>query len=400
MLGLQEIKSFVYHIFHRYDDYLVMEILNHYLQLTFLKVNIDKKEILVTKNWFRPISDFRIDNILAEAKLLFKKIRRLKNYRLILSLDSQFASTIYASVPLVRSHPKEVIDEADLDNLISQAVWRFFDKNRLRVAQKLNVADVDVILADVRIRGIKIDGHRVVNPIGFKAKSVEISFSQTFLVRDFLRGLREFISNQRAVLITEAGTALNHVLAKALNEDSLNVINIFPNQTIIFSSAGSRIGHLDNFDWGEKNLNRLLYRHLRLDDLTAKTLIQRYIENGVSESFKRRLENLLLEEFRMFGHGLESLAQKNSTIYLNPYFTLPALIHSDKFRNRLEEPLTILPLSTQILTEKLGYAVKWKPSVSVKNPVSVLAAFLESTFLPEEDKINHLANRRVRWLIN
>ena len=168
-------------LFLKGDKYVVIELLDHYIQVTVLRTDFKTKQITITRAFSEEIPEFNAVSALKEARRILKKISGLKKYKIILSLDSSFATTMYSSVSLVRTNPKDVIDEADLDNLISQAIWRFFDKHRFRVAQKMNVDEVDVLLTDVRIRDIRIDGHRVVNPIGFKSKAVEIFFSQTFV---------------------------------------------------------------------------------------------------------------------------------------------------------------------------------------------------------------------------
>ena len=400
VLGFNYIKELLYNLFHKSEHYLVLEILNHYVQITFLKVDHKRKKITVEKNWLQPVAEFSPANILKEANLLLKKIRQPRNFKIIVGLDPNFATTIYSSVSLIRPNSKSLIDEADLDNLISQAIWRFFDRHRLKAAQKMGVADVDVILSDVRIRGIKIDGHKVVNPIGFKAKAIEIFFSQTMLVRDLLRGFKDILPKEKVVLITEVGTSISHVLYRILEKDRFFIANLFPNQTSVYFASANRLTHWDDFEWGENDLSHLLSRHFRLDHPTAKMVLGSYIENNASQNFLRRFENILNKELQIFANGLESLVNEDSTdIYLNAFFNLPPVVFSSRFQSRLQKSLKLLPLSTNLITEKLGYEVKLKPSVQVKNLFSVLAMLFEVNFLPQNDKLSHLANRRVRWLV-
>lgn len=400
VLDFTQIAKSFSRLFAKRDTYLLVEILNHYVQVAIFRVYPVGKEIVVQKSWIQEVPDFNNFSVLAALKALLKKAGKLNRYKIILSLDSRFATTIYSSVPLVRPRPKEVIDEADIDNLISQAIWRFFDRHRLKVAQKMDVDDVEVILADVRIRNIKLDGHKVVSPIGFKAKTAEIFFSQTFLPREFLGGIKDLLPKENLVLITETGTAISHALSRVLAEDKFLVANLFPDQTAVFSSAGGRIGHLDNFEWGENDLNHLLARHLHIDSGVSRLLVKNYSEGNASQSFLRRLENILVKELQIFGNGLESLmAEEADVVYLNQFFTLPPLVFSDRFRNRFQKNMKLLPLSTNFITEKLGYKVEWKKSAPIKNPGTLLMIFSEINFLPQNDKMSHLANRRVRWLV-
>jgi len=400
VLGINYLKEKIADLLFRGDSYVVIEILNHYVQVTVLKVNLEKKKIRIIKNEIQLLQDFSIEAIFKAIRASVKKIRRLRKYQLIISLDSRFATTIYASVSLIRPHPKEVIDEADIDNLISQAIWKFFDRHRLRAAQKMAVDDLDVLLSDVRIRGIKIDGHQVVNPIGFKAKTVEISFSQTVLVREILRKIREQLPKSRTALIIESGTALAHLLHKLKEKDRFWVVNLFPDQSSIFSAANGRLAHLDDFGWGENNLSQALTKNFRVDLAVARSMIQEYLAENVSQSFLRKLETILIKELQMLANGLSVLAEEEkSDVYLNPYFPLPAVVFSNRFSGRLQKPLKLSPLSTNSIIQKLGYELEFKESVSVRNMLSLLAVVLELDVASRSDRISHLANRRVRWLI-
>lgn len=400
MLVFNRIKQLFSDFFFRGDSYIVLEILNHYIQATILKINAENKKIRVINNWISPINNFNVPEVLDGIKPLLKKIRRLEKYKVILSLDSSFAATIYASVPLVRQHPKEVIDEVDLDNLISQAIWRFFDRNRFKVAQKIGVDEVDVLLGDIRIRGIKIDGHKIVNPMGFKAKAVEIFFSQTLVGRQLLRGIRDLIPKENVVFITETGTAMSHILSKALKKDDFFLANLFPDSSAVFAASSGRLAHHDDFGWGENNIKNSLSDHFAVDPETANEIMIKYAGSGVSQGFSRRFENILGKELQTFANGMESLIDRDSAdIYLNSFFTAPPLLFADRFRDRMQKSFKLMPLSTNIITENFGYDIQFNESVKVKNIFTVLSAFLEIGLLPQNDKMSHLANRRVRWLI-
>ena len=379
----------------------MIEILNHYVQVTVLKTSFKDKEITILKSYFKDLPDFSAPNIFKEAKALLKKIPKIEKYKIIASLDSSLETTIFSLVSLVRPNSKEIIDEADLDNLISQAIWRFFDKQRWKVAQKMGVDDVDILLSDVRVRDIRIDGHRIVNPIGFKAKSVEIALSQTLITREFMGVLRDLVPKENIVLLTEAGAVLSHVLSKAIGENNFYLANIFPNQTSVFSSAGARLAHHDSFEWGGDDLNHSLYRHLRVDPEIAVSLVENYGSDNAGESFSRKFENILVKELNTFANGIESMVgEEKSDVYLNSFFALPKVVYSPRFHSRFQKPIKLVPLSTELITEKLGYEVKFKSSAAIKNKLSLLAAILGVEFLPQNDVMSRLANRRVRWLVN
>ena len=399
-----KIHDKVIHIFSQLflkgDKYVVIELLNHYIQVTVLRTDFKTKQITVTRAFCEEITEFNAVSAFKTVRKILKKIGGLKNHKIIFSLDSLFATSMYSSISLVRTNPKDIIDEADLDNLISQAIWRFFDKHRFKVAQKMGVDEVDVLLTDVRIRDIRIDGHRVVNPIGFKAKSVEIFFSQTFVTREFMRELRDVVPKENIVLMIEAGTALSHVISHVRGDADFFIANLFPDHTAVFAASRQKFAHHDRFDWGGNDLKIFLGRYFRLDQGTADLVISNYMNENTSGTFTRKFETMLSQELNVFANGIESLVgDESADVYLNPFFNLPQLVFSEKFQNRFEKPVKLLPLSTNLITEKLGYKLQCKTSAEVRNPLMLLGVVLELTLLPQNDTMSHLANRRVRWLV-
>lgn len=397
--NINSLKEFTINLFSPGDKYLIIEILNHYLQVTLVQVNFETKQVRVSKNFLKDLSSLKPQTVLKELSQIIRKIRKPARYSVILNLDPQFATTIYSSLPAIRQSPSEVIDEADIDNLLSQTIWKFFDRQRLRVAKKMNVEEIDVLLSDVRVRGIKIDGHKVINPIGFKAKSVEFYLSQTFAPREFIRGLKEIIALDKITLISEIGTVLAHGLLDISKSDQLVLANLFPDKTILYAAAPGRLAHLDEYGWGQNHLLSALNQQLALDPESAQKIIDLHNENRASEAFLRRFETIIAKELQIFFNGLESIIDFGSAkIFLNPYFNLPALAFSPRVQNRLAKPLPISGLSTGLDGKSFGFEVKFKKSVKVKNLNTLLAAFREIGNLPKDDKLSYLAKRRVRWL--
>ena len=129
---INELISF----FKNGNRFLVVEILNHHHKATLIKADFEKRTFHVLKT----LAGDRLEKILP-------KFGKLKNYHIVLNLDPKYATTLYTSVSLVRDNAKDPIDEGDLDNIISRAIWSFFDRQRSKVAAKMNISDLDVILS-------------------------------------------------------------------------------------------------------------------------------------------------------------------------------------------------------------------------------------------------------------
>lgn len=370
------------------ERFLVVEIFENTNRAAYIKTDFQNKEVQFLKVLSHP-----------DLGKLLKKFGRLSKYKIILSLDSHLASTIYSSVVLIRENYKELVDEPELDNLISQAIWKFFDRQRNKVAAKLGVTDLDIVLTDVKIRGMKLDGHKVVNPLGFKAKTVEVQFSQTFLVREYINKLKDLLPLADGVFAAENGTAFASVIAKSNPKDNFMVANIFKNKTLLFLFDGSQSGYLDRFNWGEDNLHKSLGKDLAIESDVAGLVIGKYLKDEVSQSFKRRLEVLLSKELASLARGLNSAYKKTEaqTIYLHPFFNFPAVL-SGSFRGNFDRPVNLSMLSHDLISKNFGFDIKFKNNAKVDASFSFLASLMEWYLSPHEDKMSQLAKRRVRWL--
>ena len=156
----------VFNILRRRERFLVLEILNRFLRASFIKADFSRKRLEILKIVSRHHEYESQDLILELIKNLLKGFGKLDRYRIIVCLDPALATTIHSTVVLVRDKPKEPIDESDLNNRIAQGIWRLFDRERSPAAVKMKSRDLDVLLTDVKVRRIKLDGHKVINPLG------------------------------------------------------------------------------------------------------------------------------------------------------------------------------------------------------------------------------------------
>lgn len=370
------------------DSFLVVEILENGNRAAYIRADFENKELKFIKTHSGP-----------DLKKLLKKFGRLTKYKIILGLDSHLATTIYSSVVLVRDRFKELIDEPELDNLISQAIWKFFDRQRNKVATKMNASDLDVVLSDVKIRGVRLDGHKVVNPVGFKAKTVEILFSQTFLLRQFADSLKDSLPLNQVVFISENGTAWANVIAKSEAAENFAVANIFPGKTLVFAASGSQNSYWDQFPWGENNLHASLATDLSIDSVIAAKVIDLYNRGATSATFKRRVEALLGRELQMLANGIGQAIKKMDTdlVFVHPSFDLPAMFVAD-FRGELGKPAQLRLLDLDIISKNFGFDIKFKNKAHAKNSFGLLANVVEWYLAPEDDRMSQMAKRRVRWL--
>lgn len=390
-------------LFKSGDKFLVVEILNHQIKVTAIRADFNKKLFYFLKSRRRPLTpaDYNYDNLCTHLEKLLKPFGRLNQFQIILNLDPRLATTIHSGVSLVRHNAKEPIDDADLDNLISRAIWGFFDRYRPRAASKMGINDTDVVLSDIQVNGIRLDDHRVVNPIGFPARSVELQLSLTFTIRDFINHLKGILPREKIVFISEDGSALLQLLTSASGGESAVLANLFPEATMMFSARDNSLGYLDKLNWGKINFSKALIAGLAVKATTAERIWHRYLAGDLSPTFARKLDSLFSEELQILVNGLERALDKTKAkqLYLNPFFALPPVILAGSFKNKFTSAIKLVYLNNDLISKKFNYEIKLRDAVSDGNDLATLAGILVEWATTRNDNVIKMAKRRIRWLI-
>ena len=386
--------------FGKSERFLVVEILDYFLRVSSLKVDFDNKKIHLVKTLSVKNSFDDYYGTFEKLSKLLKQFGNPSSYSLILNLDSSIATTIHSAVSLIRNHPKEPIDEADLDNLISQAIWKMFERFRAKVALKMAASDLDILLTDIQIKHVKLDGHKVINPIGFQAKTVEIGLAQTFVTRELINHLKPLLPKAKIVLINEAGTVWANVVSQNGEASNFLFVNLFPHETTVFLGFGSSLLYLKTLDWGEKDLIKSIAENLAVSQNVANEILDRFVLNDVSEVFGKRISKILNNEFQALTKSLEPQLKKHDVriVYCLPFFTLPEMFFLSGFKSRFHRTVKITEVTTDFLRKKFNFGVKFKRPFNEKSLFPILAGLFQFYFLPADDKIRKMAKRRIRWL--
>jgi len=400
------------------ERFLVVEIENNRLSVSKISINWQDKEIKILDKrtsgagWLEDAA-----RAFSFLQKISKRIPRLASYKVIFVLEPRLATTKHVSTKIIREEGRKIIDEADLDNLISQAIWQVFDKERGLAADKMFLDDLDVLLADVKIRNLKIDGHHVINPLGFTAKTVEIFLSQTFAPRDFFETMRSLFPSNQFVLISEAGSLGADVLARFYGcggikrKNSGDFAFVFANLNSVKSDvygvlAGEsdvhKIWYLDSFDMGRNDFYANFGKHFMLPAHVAEDVVWRCARGEVSSFFAVKLEKIMRKEWAAFCGRMASVISgsrefkniKNIQIFMRAEEGFPEVLYSETARLRDGRKIEIVPVILSDVVSRLGFSV-----VSKKHAIPFFPVVgILSMHCYLDDWLNKIANRRLRWL--
>jgi len=376
------------------DRFLIVEINDNNFRLIPARANFRDRRIRILKALKSKDGETLVGRI--------KKVKNLSKYKIILSLDSPIASTIYSSVSLVRENAELKIDEADLDNILSQAIWRFFDRQRKVVSNKMNVDDIDVVLSDVKIWDIKLDRHRVINPLGFSPREVSVKLSQTLFKRPIFSVIESIFPGDSLIHMTESHASVGRILGEVIKEKSFLVANILKRNTNLVLNDGERIATIDSFDWGEEIFLEEVGKRLSVTDDIAKYVSHVYNKKQASPLFLKKVGGILEEEYYTLINGLQNVISRLEVqnLYLNAPYELPEFILRLHFKNKNGKNVRIHGISEKFIGENFGFVVKFDSIGESFELQSGATLILDSYLSPQNTLANNIAKRRARWLMN
>lgn len=413
---LRSLKNVFNRLLKRGERFLVVEFEDTSLSISKISVNWQDKKIKLLNKW---TSGAGWLNDTAKAfsfvQKILKRIPFSQGYKIILILEPRLATTIHVLTKIIRDEGRKAIDDADLDNLISQAIWQVFDRERGRGADKMSIDELDVLLVDVKIRGLKIDGHRVINPIGFPAKTVEVFLSQTFASREFFDTMRVLFPKNQFAFISEAGVLGIDILARlesssGKNKDlrafalaKFNSVKSDIYGAMVKENNVDKIWHLDSFNLGRNDFYANFGKHFMVPAQIAENIIKRYASGDVSPLLAIKLEKLMRREWTVFCDGIASIVSdssdfihaKDASVFLHAEEKLPEFFYTESPRLRDGKKMEVIPVILSDIVSRLGFQIapkKYKCSFFT-------AAGILSLYYYSDGWLNKVANRRLRWLM-
>lgn len=284
------------------------------------------------------------------------------------------AATFIAEAETVRERQKETFVDADIENAIGQAVWKVFDDNRQSAAAQLCIPDVDVVLGSAAIMEVRIDGNRVIDPLGFTGKRFSATVAVTALPKSNGAAGRE---------VFEVGVVEALLLARSLNTTRLAFVVVDDEETALYRVSGDEVRFIGSFPWGKRTIEEAYADALGVPDHPRDVLYDMYREGTTSPHVAKKMDAVFESIFSVFLDGLGG--------YEAPFFGM-----SEKGKHAFHIVAPFLP--SRVYDRKFEAG---KMTVSfVPATVPPLSTFIEERIRGPYTKLDRLARRRARWFAN
>lgn len=383
------------------DHFLGIELFGSRMRGSLAAVDPHAKHIRIIDQAEVRIDIAPLDAFARFIPQLIKQVRMPPSVRVLALLDHRRATTLVGAVSLMRSDAKAELKSAEVANLVSQGVWKLANGQRAVAAAKMGIPEVRVRLADADVTHIKLNGHRVVNPIGFTAKAVELYCRETFVDRDVFAALEKMLTDDNLAGVGESSAMLAGFVAR-----------LHPQQDAIFVSAGAResvlyrlrqgtISFLDSVLWGTETLLDGVAKQFGVDAATAHSMLARYGRKEVSASMSAALERAASGELAILAHAISSHQSHDGAVpvYVHATVMLPAFLFDPAFSRRLGFQLSLTEVNERFIGKHTGFVVQWQQQRgqdqrTIDAFVNAIADFYSTS---HTSILTAAAKRRARW---
>ncbi len=328
-----------------------------------------------------------------EGKYFFKTHRKV-----IVAADSSLATTIPIPLDLVRERGAEKSEVVlpELENLIAQGMGKIFNQCRSEAAKRLGIHEIDTIMVGAKARNFRVDGHLVVNPVGFTGKKISLLLELTFTGRALFEDLKQFFNAPEDFFFAESAQARVASLARARKLPLNLIVDEGPRGAALFIFENTKDGHpvlyREKLMWSFDVLFLRIAAELGVSALAAKEMYRAYVSEAMSEGAARAFKKIIdpaVEQFlKEIGKG-----KLKGFVYVDAEHEMPFPLphrHGTATFDRF-------PLAE--IVAQLGFADREGKYCGPDAVVSRhLLPFIEAYFDKSNSEINQKLRRRLHWL--
>lgn len=341
--------------------FLIEELESEFRGNVCLVSSPDKKIIYNKKRGIKKFEDIYKPNFLRPS---FDKI--------ILALHAKHVATIESSISISRVHPDSLITEGELDGLLFHALWSFLNKFRPLAAKKLDTTELDLVIANIAVFGVRLQGHTVFNPLDFSGKEIEFFFRVSFISRSLLLPLEKIAKKSHlGPIVIERGAILAGSMAKP------GVLFLVDKTATNWYEIGDECGFRGAFSWGSNDIYNGIADVFGVSFQYSSHIVNRFLSHRISLRMQGIVGKLIREEYKKFREGGDSSLQSE---------------HHELLRGESK----IIFFEDNAIASLFSSDERYKVS-DASNSISSLVLF--PYVHPQYEYLNQLLRRRAKWLV-
>jgi hypothetical protein len=312
----------------------------------------------------------------------------------IVAADSMLAHTSILPVRILRENAALPIQAVEIENILAQEVGKVFSRCRAHASEDLGVDDLDIILANSRVGEFKVDGHRVLNPIGVKGEKIEAVLELILSTRTLFEDVKSLVKKREDYFFTELGRAELSALARTeklpvrllrMNEPSSSLL------TLKDALVGQEIER-KKIPWSLASLREIIRAEWGVSDAAARSLYRSFRSGEMPGAPARLLKKILDQAEAPLWREVKSMNMRGPVYVeggLEPVDGLP------QKKGRAE----LLPPPVESLCEHSGFTYNIEEWPMHKDEFfSAIAPFLAYYHDRSDSTVNRWLRRHLNWL--
>ncbi len=239
----------------------------------------------------------------------------------IIGIAGELVKGTTTDIRYIRPNSKAKIDMVELKDIVSRVQRRAFDRARTLLAWESGHSELDVRLVNAAIVDVRIDGHKVTNPLGFQGREVQVGVYNCFAPIVHLGALQTIADELELDLLSVA--AEPYAVARCMGpEESSEFSAIFVDIGGGTSDiAVVRSGGLEGtkmFAIGGRAFTKRISQVMNISFSEAEDLKLRYAQGTLEKELANSVRDALASDCAVWLAGLELTLEEFSGSELLP----------------------------------------------------------------------------------
>jgi cell division protein FtsA len=240
---------------------------------------------------------------IAEKMANVKKVKKT-----VIGIAGELVKGATTTVHYERANPQIRIDLPELKNIMQKVQWKAFDRIQKQLAWETGQEEIDAKLINAAIVGVKIDGYRITNPMGFQGRDVSISIFNAYAPMVHLGAVQRIADELKLKIVSIA--AEPYAIAQSIGVSSNPefggvIVDIGGGTTDIALIRNGGLEGTVMFALGGRAFTKRLADEFSLDFEEAENLKMHYSMNKVDPSIKKRIDEIFGQDCKTWLSGLE-----------------------------------------------------------------------------------------------
>ncbi len=241
--------------------------------------------------------------------------------QVIMGIAGELVKGNTTTIKYTRPEPKSQISLDELKDIISRIQRRSFDRARQILSWETGHAEVDVKLVNAAVVDVKIDGHKVTNPLGFQGREVQVGVFNAFAPIVHL-GAMQTIAGELGLdllgIVADPYALAKSIGPKESMEFSAIFIDIGGGTTDIAVVRQGGVEGTKMFALGGRSFTKRIGTVFGASFEEAEVLKLKYAHNEVSDEDKIFIKKALETDCQVWLSGVELTLEEFSKVDLLP----------------------------------------------------------------------------------